>query len=753
LPFSGEMNAEIPGENPPPQPRADTSVRELAAMRPRLRRSLRFTFQEYGGVRCCVIEDPLTSAFHRVGLPEYLFITYLDGKRTFAEAYARASLAGGAEALTEREAVALISWLTERGLADFGSTPAALLEEHHGEQRRRGLRTVLNFLFLRLPLGSPDRLLDRLDQALGWIWHPAGAMVWAAAIAAGLLQVAWNWNRFARMSEGVLAGSNAFWLAAIWVMLKGVHETGHGLASKHYGCRVREAGLYFILFFPVTYIDATASWGLPSKWRRMLIAAAGMGSELFVAALAALYWSLTEPGLANTLAYNTMLMAGVSTLLFNANPLMRFDGYYLLCDLVEIPNLYAKSQALVTRLAEQWLLAAPADPLEARGREFWVLTLYGTAALFWRGVVMLSLLFAATALFKGGGLIFALVALGAWVGPALRGVIAFVNVGWRSGRFSRSAGLPRLALLVGAALGLAFLPVHSRIGAPALLQCADQTVLRAECPGFINRIYVKNGEAVHAGEDLVEMRNLEVETELKKLAIEIESQDVKSRLELAGGDVAAYQGEADSLEGLRKQYAEAEQRVGSLNVRAPVDGTVVEWGLEQRVGTFLQPGDRILEVGAFPANEVKIAVPEADIEFYRRQVGHSISVLIDRRGVSRHAVLERITARSSRDLTLPALSVAGGGPLPVVRRREDSTRPNGNGENQPAYELLDPVFEATARLDPAGLPDLRSGELARIKFHARQGVPLWRRGYTLMDRLVAGLLGKATRTAAANSIL
>ena len=719
-------------------------------MRPRLRRSLRFTFQEYGGVRCCVIEDPLTSAFHRVGIPEYLFLTFLDGKRTFAEAYARASLAGGAEALTEREAVALVSWLTERGLADFGSTPAALLEEEHGRQRQRGLRTVLNFLFLRLPLGSPDRLLERLDRSLGWIWHPAGAMVWAAAIAAGLLQVAWNWNRFARMSEGVLAGSNAFWLAAIWVMLKGVHEAGHGLASKHYGCRVREAGLYFILFFPVTYIDATASWGLPSKWRRMLIAAAGMGSELFVAALAALYWSLTAPGLANTLAYNTMLMAGVSTLLFNANPLMRFDGYYLFCDLVEVPNLYAKSQALVARLAERWLLGAPADPMEVRGREFWVLALYGSAALFWRGLVMLSLLFAATALFKGGGLIFALVALGAWIGPAVRGTAAFVRAGWRTGRFSRTAGLPRLALFAAVALGFAFLPVHPRIGAPAVLQCADQVVLRAECPGFINRIYVRNGETVQAGEDLVEMRNLEIETELKKLAVEVESQEVKSRLELGSGDVAAYQGENDALEGLRKQYAEAQQRVDSLNVRAPAAGTVVEWGLEQRVGTFLHPGDRIVEVGAFPASEVKIAVPEADIDFYRRQVGHHISVLIDRRGIARPAVLERVTARSSRDLTLPALSVAGGGPLPVVRRREDSAH---SGENQPAYELLDPVFEATARLDPGGLPDLRSGELARIKFHARQGVPLWRRGYAAIDRLVAGLLGKATRTAAANSIL
>ena len=240
-------------------------------------------------------------------------------------------------------------------------------------------------------------------------WAVFGFLVWLAVIATGAAQVATDWPRFSRGFEGILARDNWLWLFGVWAVLKIVHEFSHGNFCRHFGAAVREVGVIFILFVPMGYVDATASLGLPSKWRRMIVSAAGLYAEFFVAALAAIAWAHTGPGQLGAALHNAIVTGTVVTLFFNANPLMRFDGYYLLSDALEIPNLATRGRAWFMRVL-MWLLTgdASARPAWPRERDEWIVAIYGLASSVWQTVVLAGLLVSASALMRGGGLLLAM---------------------------------------------------------------------------------------------------------------------------------------------------------------------------------------------------------------------------------------------------------------------------------------------------------------------------------------------------------
>ena len=333
-----------------------------------------------------MIEDPLSSKYHRVGLAEYRFLRHLDGNVTFSEAFARASLESGAGAMTEREAVAVLSWLVENRLADLGGDiPEDFLSKTRGGLIKAKLKNAFNMLFIKIPLGSPDRALDRtyplVRFACGWLFFA----FWAVLGLVGITQVALNWNRFVQGTEGVLAPNNWLWLMLVWVGLKAWHEAWHAFICKHHGGRVREGGLMLVLFAPMGYVDATSSLAFRSRWKRIHVAAAGVYGEAALAAIAAIVWAHTGPSVLNTVAMNVMIMASTVTLFFNLNPLMRFDGYFILIDLLQKPNLATRSNQLIQTVAKRWLLGKKelTPPVWSEG-ETWLQLTYGLAAMIWR---------------------------------------------------------------------------------------------------------------------------------------------------------------------------------------------------------------------------------------------------------------------------------------------------------------------------------------------------------------------------------
>ncbi len=698
---------------PPP-----SHVREIGSTRPQLRRNLRFSFQEFNRVRCCLIEDPLTSKFHRIGLAEYRFLSHLNGKVTFAEAFARASLESGPGALNEQQAIAVLSWLVENRLATLGgTTPDEVVAEAQDKQFFGKLRNAFNVLFIRVPLGRPDRFLTWIYPTFQWMCGWAFLLLWVGLVIHAITQVSLHWDRLVRGTEGILAPDNWLWLALVWVGLKLWHEIWHGLICKHYGGEIREAGVLLVLFTPLGYVDASSSWAFPSKWKRIHVAAAGMYGEFFLAAIAAWVWSQTEPGLVNTLALNTMVMASTITLFFNLNPLMRFDGYFILSDLLELPNLYTRSTQLIKLLAKHWLLGVRGlKQPDWHLRETWIYLFYGLASLLWRVFIVFTLLIAASFLFKGGGLLLAVIGFFFWIIPIVSGLYRYMKDGHGQERPILSTALFRCGLLVLLCVLLAWIPLRVQIRAPGLLQFSDQVVLRADCPGFINGIHVLDGMDVEEGALLVSLNNELAENQLDKLAKRYEKQALKTRLAHLHRQFAEYAAEKDSLQALYKQFQDQRVFVESLDIRAPHAGRVVGPWLPLMRERYVNTGDEILRLAKPYAGEVAIPVSQHDIDSFRRHVGQPVSVRIRGRRLVLEGNLRRVTARASTQIDYPALTSLGGGPL-AVKQKDSSLSPDDAGS-----ELVTPLFWALVDIsENRDFPlSLRAGERADIRFRSNE---------------------------------
>jgi putative peptide zinc metalloprotease protein len=389
----------------------DIRTYELRQLRPRLREQVSFTWQSYGGAECYVLEDVSCGAFFRIGLPEYTFLSLLDGRTTVGDAITQTVTVLGREALDEQQAEVICHWLVKsKLLASDGPRDQNGRDDPTNTSK---LARRLNLLSLRWPLCCPQTILEMLEPLAGGMFSLGGLLLWLAAMICGAWQLAPHTEQLWRESAVVLSPHNWLWIALWGLGLKVIHEASHGLACVRFGGRVREAGIVFVLLAPVPYVDLTSTWRLP-KWQRIVTSAAGMFAELLISAVAAILWANSHDELLRQHLLQVMLAASVVTLLFNANPLMRFDGYYILADVLELPNLAVHGQQWLIHFSKRWLFGVKsALPTWPEGRT-WLVAAYGIMSAIWRMAVSVSLIAAAAVWFEGAGIMLAAGAVLAW---------------------------------------------------------------------------------------------------------------------------------------------------------------------------------------------------------------------------------------------------------------------------------------------------------------------------------------------------
>jgi putative peptide zinc metalloprotease protein len=699
------------------------SVREIDGLRPRLRDGLRFSIQEHGGRRVCVIEDRAASRFHRVGLEEYRFLRSLDGTRTVATLLASLARGGGGEAWSEGEAAQMLRWARDQHLLALESDRAASSREHT-EQALRAAVTWLNPLTVKIPLGRPDPFFNRaaalLRPALGW----AGLGIWIVTLLVGGASLAPEWGRFAADTGGLLARDNWLWLFVAWAGLKVAHEFGHGVVCRHFGAAVREVGAIFVLFVPMGYVDATACIGLASKWRRIGVAAAGMMVEFFLAAVAAIVWAHSEPGTLRTVAHDVVITGTVVTLFFNANPLMRFDGYFILSDLIELQNLATRGRQWVQRLWMGVLLGGSAwRGVRPRGREGWAVAAYGGMAWLWQVLVLAGLLLGASVLMRGGGLALAALAAVTWLAiPLTRFAAGLLSSASSAGGGWRVS--MRMAAILVLLAGALAVPWRRTISSPGVVELADGMALRAECPGFVEKVCVADGATVEEGDLLLRLRNDEAAAQLARVRLQLQQQELRARLAYTREDIATFQAEQAKAEALRRSAAEQEAYLATLEIRAPFQGRVTNRDLARLRGVFFGAGQEVMRIGRATGADVKIAVSERDAAHFRTGLGEEVGVRVDGRGQPIRGTLIRMDAHATRQISQPALTAAAGGPIALRPTEEAGRSESGENDVTRGYELAEPHFAATVRL-PADAPPLSPGETARVRFRSDRGVTLW----------------------------
>src|SRR5438105_12883988 len=386
------------------RPTFSESWYRVVGLKPKLRGTAQISRQYYRGERWYVVRDPAGNQFHRLSDNAYKFVGLLDGRRTVGEAW---DLVGGHladDAPTQPEVIQLLSQLYAANLIETDIPPDAtvLLRRHKHLQKRQWQGRMMNILFPRIPLWDPDNFLKRWLPLARVFLSKFGAVLWFLVVGAALVLIAPHWSDLKKAAVDTMdlqaKPENALLLWITFVLIKFIHECGHAFATRRFGGEVHEMGIMFLVFIPTPYVDASTAWSFPNRWARMFVGAGGMIVELFVAALCAFFWIATrDSGTVWThLAYNAMLIASVTTVLFNANPLLRYDGYYMLSDFLEIPNLQQKSREYIFGLIKRHVFRIkPTQPLPPPGQRV-LLFFYGIASSVYRVFVGILIILTVT---------------------------------------------------------------------------------------------------------------------------------------------------------------------------------------------------------------------------------------------------------------------------------------------------------------------------------------------------------------------
>jgi len=684
---------------------------------PALRVDLSFRPHVFGRKTYYIVEDPLSVRFYRIGLVEYTFMSLLDGRATLGEVLRATQAALPEREFTPADAVAIGQWVVRNGLAQDQSIGADEVAAHRSAgstARRTGRR--MSPLSVQLPLCYPDRLLERLCPWIGWCFSFPALLCWCFTIGWAVRDLITQGARLSAASSHVLAVGNWFWLAAAWVVLKVLHECGHAVACKRRGGEVREAGVIFILMAPLAYVDVTSTWRLRSKWARIEVAAAGMYVELLLAAVATLVWARVSPGVVSNVCFNIMTTASVMTVLFNANPLMRFDGYYILSDLLELPNLYARGQQSVARVVRRVLFGVAAQGLAARGWVGVFVPCYGLAAQVWRIVVFVGLVLTAATLLEGAGIVLSGLAVMLWGLSVVRRLARLArDPALNAARWARAATVAgsMTALLLAA---LAVFPWPGSVVAPAVICYEPETIVRTESDGFVEDIRVENAQFVQAGDVLAVLTNQELEQDRALLELAIKESQLKRRIHQQQQELAKAQAEEETLRVLESRLADKQQQVAQLVVRAPCAGQVIGRNLQALEGRYLERGSDLLAIGNEASKAVRMSIAQQDIDAFRTRVGSRLRAYLS--GVpTLHAPLTKIEPRASAVPWDGALCANHGGTLPV--RQADSTLQSAG---QAQFEFLAPRFTASMPLDPADSARVWAGQRVLVSVHPCESV-------------------------------
>ncbi|MGC4002628.1 MAG: hemolysin D [Pirellulales bacterium] len=693
----------------------------------------------YHGQPYWIVKDPLALSYYRFQEEEYSILQMLDGETSLDQLKKRFEKEFAPQKITLEELGRLIGMLhrSQLVIADLPGQ-GHQLRKRNVEQKKKEFRSALaNVLSIRFKGIDPDRILTALLPWFGWLFTWIGGVFVLSIAFSALMLVLVQFEVF----QAKLPTFHEFFAARNWIYLatamgicKILHEFGHGLSCKKFGGECHEMGMMLLVFTPCLYCNVSDSWMLPNKWRRAMIGAAGIYIELLIAGCATFVWWFSEPGLLNYLALSTMFVCSVSTLMFNANPLMRYDGYYILSDLTEIPNLRQKSTSILGRKLGKWFLGLKEqdDPFLPRRNQLFF-ALYSIAATVYMWFVSVSILTFLYHVFEGNGLrilghILAAAALVNLLGVPL----------WRVGKFFFQPGRwdqvkPRRMIVsllgIGAVIAaFALVPVPYRVFCPVEILPDAAEPVYVDVPGHLEFVGVHAGDIVTKGQELARLRNEQIELEIVDLQSKVdEKQEQYSailRERIEGGTQALNEVEAvaqqlKSAEGELKQKLKDYDR---LTLRAPISGTIIippvvprkqdDNVLSQWTGTPLDRGniDALLERGTLFCRigepkklEAVLVVDQGDVDFVRRD--QRVEIKLD--------ALPGETLKTALSDVSPERLSESSKQLAVKAGGELETKTDENGVERP----ISTVYQAKADLtDESGtlLPGMRG----RARIHA-----------------------------------
>jgi putative peptide zinc metalloprotease protein len=556
----------------------------------RQRTDLQFYPQSGRDGRVWVVKDPLSLTYFQLRDDEYQVLRWLDGRCDPDELISRFERRFAPRRLTRTRLMAFITKLHRAGLVL--SETVGQGDRLRDRRGRRRLRTIVfaaaNPLAIRLPGVDPTVFLDWLLPKTRWLFSPRLLSICGWFIALVSAWVVLDWERIsARFPDGhlMLRPANVALLGVVLMVTKALHELGHAMACRYHGAECHRIGVMLLVFTPCLYCDVSDAWTLEQRWKRIAITSAGILVELFLAAVCTVLWWFSQPGIVHSVLFNVVLVCSLGTVLLNGNPLMRYDGYYLLSDLLRYPNLWQQSTQRLRDLVGKVCFGIPAAGRpESRRRSFGLIA-YQALSLTYRAVLVATIVYLSYRILKPLGLeavsflLTASIVVGFTAGPAMS--LWRIVVDPMQRRRIRGRHVLRFGVVAGTLLAVVCLiPLPCRVTAPMSLEAKDAKPIYVSVPGRLCEA-LPSGTPVREGDTLARLENLDLQRTLEDVRGQVFSQRQRIRnlqsLRSLRPDFADQLPTAEEvLKDLLARQSQLETEVAALELIAPLDGTVIE---------------------------------------------------------------------------------------------------------------------------------------------------------------------------------
>ena len=695
-----------------------------AKLTPRLRSHVLIHRHTYRGHDWYVIQDKFSGRYHRFSPEAYYIIGLLNGRLTLAQIWENACEKLGDDMPTQDEVIQLLSQLFQLNLLQTSVLPdyEDLFRRHEKSARARLMQHLRSPTFIRIPVFDPDRFLVKTLPWITFLFSKPMFIVWLALVVTAAVFAGIHWTDLTHdFTDHVFRLENILAMSLIYPVLKIFHEFGHAYMVKKWSGEVHEMGVLLLVFMPIPYVDASSSLAFREKYKRVLVGAAGIIVELGIASLALLAWLNVEPGLVRAICYNTMMIAGVSTLLFNGNPLLRFDAYYVFADLLEIPNLGQRSTSYVSYLIQRWLLGITdaRSPAQSPGEAAWLLA-YGLLSFCYRIFITFRIILFIAARFFFVGIVLALWVMAGMVVMPLWKMVQFIQRDRNMKTKKVRILLVALAPVLFGLAGLLLYPFASSTVCEGVTWAAEKARVVAQTEGFIAQIVIPNGSRVQPGDLLMVLKDPRLDKEVRLLEAK--------RMEYQARYDASLQGNRTEtsllkvvLGQLDAQIARAKERAQALWVKSQGTGRFFVANADDMPGHFVYRGQTIGFVLGPQDLSVRVVVEQDDIEQVRNDTTGVSVRLAENIGHVIPAKIVREVPAASKELPSRALSLDGGGKIALDTRSANE------------LDVLNRLFQFDLHLEQA--PPIRLEQRVFVRF-SHSPTPLWLRGYDALRRLL-----------------
>ncbi len=668
--------------------------------------------QFYEGMTHYVVKDPIALKYFRFKIEEYFLLQQFDGKQTLQDVKRAFERKYRPQTISIEDLTRFVAQLHEAGIAQLDSPDQAQVFIRRRKKRmwKQFGQFFANILYIKLPIIDPERLLDRMYPWFRWIFTRTFVLFSFGMMLAALTLVVSQWSTFSSRLPDFQSFFNWRTIVYFWcslAIIKIIHEFGHGLTAKHFGGEVHEMGMLFLVLTPALYCDVTDSWLLPNKWKRIWISAAGIFVECFLASIATFVWWNTEQGLLNSLCLATMFICSVNTIMFNANPLLRYDGYYVMSDYLEIPNLRVKSTQFFGYLLQEKVLGleVPVQSYMPRSRRTLFVT-YAIASYLYRWVVTFSILFFLYQFLKPYklGSISAMLAIGSMVPlVAMPGyqIVKFVKTPGRLRKVKKVRAGLFAAAFVAIVTGILLIPTPMRVQGTLVLTEARPALVYSEVPGRLVDLRVRDGDYVKAGDLIATLSNPEKQRERLDLQEKHDVNYVKALWYGSNGDLnsrAQQRQYAESASKLEPTIETLTEQIARLTLIAPRDGQAIGVPHPETRGQWIKPGKPFCTIGDPTHLEAHLILDQSDVDLINSQKDKKAIAWIKIYGKSEttfKSYVDEIATRNREEIQ-PELSNAAGGE--IATKQDQKT-----GQNKPisaVYEVIIPVDNSDLMLQP-----------------------------------------------------